>query len=193
VTTTTNITSKWYATDNTAGADLAGVPQTISVTTAPEYPAPKANLGDLAVGNNGSLWLYVQASTTVTANNLVGIDVNFAANNLTASMAASLKYTVGVAAMSATLANSGDYFWACTRALGGLVLNVLTTATGNAALSGTALYVAVNQPGAVMSTALAVTASATNGLLKNIYLNSTVTGTTVTVDAVMPYCVVTSI
>jgi hypothetical protein len=191
MTTTTNITSKWYATDNTEGSDFTKT-QTISVTTAPEYPGPQAILGDIASGNNGSLWLFVQASTTVTSNNLVAIDCNFAANNLTASLAASLKYNVGIAQFSATLANPGDYFWAMLRSVGGAVVNNVT-----AGASGVALYVSSQQAGAVVSTiaatSTATAAGATNALLKNIYINSTLTGATATVDVTILYGIVTSI
>jgi hypothetical protein len=85
MTTTTNLTTKWYTMDNKEGVDL-NFPQTISVTTNPEIPTGRLALGETVLGNNGSRWLFVQASTTVTANNLVAIDVNFAANDLTASL-----------------------------------------------------------------------------------------------------------
>jgi Zn-dependent M16 (insulinase) family peptidase len=189
MTTTTNIISKWYATDNTEGSDFTKL-QTISVTTAPEYPGAQAMLGDIASGNNGSQWIFVQASTTVTTNNLVAIDCNFAANNLTASLAASLKYNVGIAQFSATLANPGDYFWAMLRSVGGAVVNNVT-----AGASGVALYVSSQQAGAVVSTiaatSTATAAGATNALLKNI--NSTLTGATATVDITIQYGIVTSI
>jgi hypothetical protein len=192
VTTTTNITTKWFATDNTSGSDFTKNQQ-ISVTTAPEYPGPQASLGDTEVGNNGSLWMFVQASNgAITAGNVVAIDCNFAAYNLTASLAASLKYNVGVAVLNASLAsvNTGDYFWACLRAAGGVAVNVVTTATGLSALSGTQLWIAAAQPGAVMSTQTVATGSVVNGMLKNIYLNSTLTGTTTTVDCAILYNIV---
>jgi hypothetical protein len=191
MTTTTNITSKWFATDNTEGSDFTKI-QSISVTTAPEYPGPQANIGDIASGNNGSEWLFVQASSTVTANNLVAIDCNFAANNLTASLAASLKYNVGIAQFSATSAQAGDYFWAMLRSTGGAVVNNVT-----AGASGVALYVSSQQPGSVVSTIAATSTAtatgATNALLKNIYINSTLTGATATVDVTILYGIVTSI
>ena len=191
MTTTTNITSKWFATDNTSGADFTKT-QTIAVTTAPELPGPSNALGDVAVGNNGSEWLFVQASTTVTANNLVAIDCNFAANNLTASLAASLKYNVGIAQFSSTLASPGDYFWAMLRSTGGAVVNNVTVGA-----SGVALYVSSQQAGAVVSTIAATSTAtatgATNALLKNIYINSTLTGATATVDITVQYGIVTSI
>jgi hypothetical protein len=198
MTTTTNIATKWYPTDNTSGIDFQKT-QTISVTTAPEYPGLQANLGDLAVGNNESLWLFVMASTPVSTNNLVAIDCNFSAYNLTASLAASLKYNVGIAQFSnASVANSGDYFWALLRAGGGATVNTVASITGTAvAASGVYLYASSQQAGAVISTLTATStttiAGATNALLKNIYINSTVTGTTTTLDAVSLYNIAASI
>jgi hypothetical protein len=196
--TTTNITTKWYATDNTSGSDFTKNQQ-ISVTTAPEYPGPQANLGDLEVGNNGSLWLFVQASNgAITAGNVVAIDCNFAAYNMTASLAASLKYNAGIAILNASLAsvNTGDYFWACLRAAGGAVVNILATGTGAGATGapGTALYISSAQPGAVVSSLNAIgSVNSTNVMLRNIYLNSVVTGTTTTVDCVSMYNIAASV
>jgi hypothetical protein len=192
MTTTTNIVTKWFPTDNHSGADLSKV-EVISVTTAPEYPAAPAKLGDMVVGINGSKWIFVKASATVTANNMVAIDCNFSAYNLSASLAASLKYNVGIAQFSATLANTGEYFWALLTCAGGAVVNFVT-----AAASGTQLYISSQQDGAVVSTqaatSTATAAGATNALLKNIYINSTITGTTVTCDVVIfPSGIATSI
>ena len=196
MTATTNVTTKWYATDNTAGSDLTKN-QAISVTTAPEYPGPQANLGDMEIGNNGSQWLFVQASNgAITAGNVVAIDCNFSSYNMTASLAASLKYNVGIAVLNASLAsvNTGDYFWACLRAAGGIVVNVLATATGNSAAPGSLLYISSAQPGAVVSSLNAIgSVNSTNAMLKNIYLNSTITGTTTTVDCSILYNIVATL
>ena len=74
------IISNFYTVDNQVGANL-NTPQTINTTTNPEYPAPNDSLGDICQGVNGSQWLFVQASTTVTAFNVVMIDNLFKANN----------------------------------------------------------------------------------------------------------------
>lgn len=169
--TTTNIVTTWYPESGKEGVDLNS-PQTIPAT-ATDIPAPRAKLGDVVLGNNGSVWVFVQASTTVTANNLVAIDVNFACNDLTATLAASLKYGIGMALFSqATVANAADYFWACLKALGGAALNFVGTAA-----SGSQLYVSSTQPGGITS---AVSANRVIGL----YANSTITGATTTTDVV---------
>lgn len=169
--TTTNICTTWYTEVPKEGVNLNGT-ETIA-TTALDVPAPRAKLGDIVQGNNASEWVFVQASTTVTANNLVAIDVNFACNNLTATLAASLKYAVGMALFSqATVANAGDYFWAALQALGGAALNFVGTAA-----SSSQLYVSSTQPGGITS---AVSANRIIGL----YANSTITGATTTTDVV---------
>jgi hypothetical protein len=180
MTTTTNLTTKWFTVDNKEGVDF-NFPQPISVTTAPEIPTARIGLGEIVHGNNGSRWLFVQASSTVTANNLVAIDVNFAANNLTSVLAASLKYTIGIAEFQATVANTGDYFWACLEARGGAAVNVIN----GQALSGTQLYVSSTQAGAVTTS---VSAAAVHGL----YINSTIVGATTTVDVVTVEPITTS-
>ncbi len=68
------IITNWYTVDNKPGANL-NQPQTISTTTNPDYPAANFALGDRCQGNNGSEWVFVQASATVTANNLVAISL----------------------------------------------------------------------------------------------------------------------
>jgi hypothetical protein len=158
--------------DNKEGVDL-NVPQTISVTTAPEIPTARVTVGEIVQGNNGSRWIFVKASTTVTANNLVAIDVNFAANDLTSTLAASLKYTIGIAQFTATLVNTNDYFWACLEAKGGAAVNVINGGT----LSGTQLYISSTQAGAV-------TTSVSAAILHGMYVNTTITGATTTCDVV---------
>ena len=55
------IITNWYTVDNKPGANL-NQPQTISTTTNPDYPAANFALGDHCLGNNGSEWVFVQAS-----------------------------------------------------------------------------------------------------------------------------------
>jgi hypothetical protein len=170
--TTTNLTTRWYTMDNKDGVDL-NVPQPISATTAPEIPTARLALGETVLGNNGSRWIFVVASSTVTANNLVAIDVNFSANNMTQTLAASLKYTTGIAQFTTSVANTGDYFWAMLESRGGAAVNVITSQ----ALSGTVLYLSSTQPGSV-------TSSVSLAVVHGLYINSTLTGTTATADVV---------
>ena len=69
-------------------------------------------LGDRVQGNNGSEWVFVQASTTVTAFMAVAIDNTFKANDLTSALIASNVYSYGIAEFQASNAQPNDYFWA---------------------------------------------------------------------------------
>lgn len=185
MTTTTNIVALWYAESNKEGVDLNNT-MTINSVTNPEYPGPSAKLGDVVKGNNDSEWVFVQASTTVTAGNVIAIDVNFAANNLTTTIASSLIYTYGIAAFgkgvnvvaSLPTANGGgtlgDYFWALKRASGGALVNVSATAA-----KGVQLYISSAQAGALTSTA-------SGTAVKNIYVNTSLVSASAGVDVVIP-------
>src|SRR5215470_14837698 len=98
----------------------------ITGQTGYELPAAPFALGERQQGNNDSVWVFVKASTTVTAGNLVAIDEQYNANNMTTTLGASLRFGVGIAqfftqgngpggiqstATQAT-AQPGDFFWA---------------------------------------------------------------------------------
>ncbi len=142
------IVTNWYTVDNKEGADLNN-PQTISTTTNPDYPAPSFRLGERLQGNNGSEWIFVQASTTVTANMAVAIDNSFKANDLTSAFISSGVYSYGIAEFQASTAQPNDYFWALLKANGGVAVNISPSAT-----RGTILYLAPNAPGQFTSSAL---------------------------------------
>lgn len=162
------IVTNWYTMDNKEGVNLNGI-QTISTTSNPDYPAPNAKLGDRVQGNNGSEWVFVQASTTVTAFMAVAIDNTFKANDLTSALIASNVYSYGIAEFQpgqgnpgdgaqATTAQPNDYFWALMKANGGVAINVSPSAT-----RGSFLYIAGGTPGAF-------TSSATSDAIMNIEL-----------------------
>lgn len=174
------IITNFYTVDNQAGANL-NFPQTISVTTNPEYPAPNDNLGDTCQGIGGSQWVFVKASTTVTALNVVMIDESFNANNCSWSQAngVSLQKTLGIAEFQASVANAGDYFWAQVRGQGGSLVNVLSTAA-----AGAQLYLSSSSPGSVTTT---VASSATNATLFNGAIAGSLTGTTAACEIVFQF------
>ena len=150
----------FYTMDNKDGVDLNNVQSSISVTTDPSVPAPRAKLGDRVQGCNGSEWMFVQASATVTCFNVVAIDSNSQARNITATLLASNAYAYGIAEvqpnqMGATVSignanggvvNAGDYFWAAMKITNGGQVNVLTTAA-----LGAKLYIGL-LPGTLTST-----------------------------------------
>lgn len=156
------VVTTFYTMDGKEGVDLNFIQTSISVTTDPSVPAPRAKLGDRVQGNAGSWWMFVQASATVTCFNTVAIDQNYKAANVTQGMITSNVYTYGVfesqpnqfgATVSignanGGVANTGDFFWALMGAIGGAQLNVLTTA-----LAGARLFVNVGTPGVLSTTA----------------------------------------
>jgi len=177
------IINNFYTVDNQVGANL-NTPQTINTTTNPEVPAPNDTLGDICQGINGSQWLFVKASTTVTAFNVVEIDNLFNANNCafavnTAAPSFTLSKTLGLAEFQASVANAGDYFWAQLAGRGGSAVNVLSTAAAN-----TQLYISSSSPGALTTT---LVSSATNAILYNAAIPSSLTGATVAVELVFAY------
>lgn len=177
------IISNFYTVDNQIGANL-NTPQTINTTTNPEYPAPNDFLGDICQGVGGSQWMFVQASTTVTAFNVVMIDNNFKANNCnfqdtSGASTFSLSKTLGLAEFQVSVANAGDYFWAQLAGRGGSAVNVQSTAAANAQL-----YISSSTPGAVTTT---VASSATNAILYNAAIPSSLTGATAAVELVFAY------
>src|SRR5882762_7891345 len=149
------IITNFYTVDEQAGANL-NQPQTISVTTNPEIPGPNSALGDICQGIGGSQWVFVKASTTVTALNVVAIDESFNANNAQAASASTtLTKTLAVAEFQASVANAGDYFWAALAIRGGALVNVQSTAA-----AGVQMYISSSTPGALTTTVNSTTTNA---------------------------------
>lgn len=182
----TNVGAGWVAIDNREGVDLNNPNPSVyssAAGTNVEVPSPRMALGSRVQGNNNSEWIFVQASTTVSQNSLVAIDVNFAANPLTTTIASSNVYTYGICQIGtqqATNCQPLDYFWALLRASGGAVLNVSATAA-----KGVQLYIATAQAGAV-------TSAASGTAVKNIFVNTALTAATAAVDVVIPAYIIVS-
>ena len=173
----------WFITDNKSGVDLNN-PQTINLTTNPEVPGFRQTLGTRGQGNSGSEWVLVMASTTVSQNSLVAIDVNYSCNPLTTTLASSNVYTYGVCQIGnvqATNCQPGDAFWALLRAQGGATVNVVSTAA-----RGAQLYISTTQPGALTTT---VSGTA----VKGIFANTSLVLASLFVDVVMPSYITTSV
>jgi hypothetical protein len=174
------IITNFYTVDNQIGADLNN-PQTISVTTAPEIPAPRSALGDICQGIGGSQWVFVKASTTITALNVVKIDESFNANNCDWSTANGVtnSKTLGLAEFQVSVANAGDYFWAMVAGRGGALVNVLSTAAAQATL-----YISSSSPGSITTT---VASSATNAQITNAALPTALASATAALELVFAY------
>lgn len=173
------IITNFYTVDNQIGANL-NAPQTINTTTNPEVPAPNDSLGDICQGIGGSQWIFVKASTTVTALNVVMIDESFNANNCNFTAAAvSNQKTLGLAEFQTSTAQPGDYFWAMLAGRGGALVNVQSTAAANAQL-----YISCSTPGALTTT---LTGSATNAYIFNAAVNSSLLSATAAVELIFSY------
>ena len=175
-----NIITNFYSVDNQIAVDMNN-PQTISVTTNPEIPGARSALGDICQGIGGSQWVFVKASTTVTALNVVMIDESFNANNcnLTQATGTSLQKTLGLAEFQVSNAQPGDYFWAMLAGRGGALVNVQSTAA-----SGAQLYISASVPGSVTTT---VNSTATNAVLSNSAIVTSLVSTTAALEIVFAY------
>ena len=166
------IRTSWFTMDNKIGVDL-NHPEAVAVTTAPEIPGTSHNLGDVVQGNDGSRWMFVKASATVSANNMIAIAATNAAESLTTTHLASGIYTIGISQMAVTAAATGEYFWAILEARNGAAVNAYGTCA-----PGTQLYLHSSQAGAITTTA-------TGYVLQGIYAMSTLSATTTTLEVAM--------
>lgn len=174
---TQNIKTFWYATDNKEGVNLntpiTSVGDFTSLSQELSIPLVPFALGERVQGQNGSEWIFVQATVTVTAYNLVAIDANFKARNCTDAIMASNLYSFGVAEFQASVANGstgGDYFWACTMQRGG---GLISAAASSSCLRGTLLYLLGTLAGGGQ-----VTTSVSTTALRYIFANTSTLSTT---------------
>lgn len=155
------IQTDFYAMDNKLGVDLNTVISSVGSGVNPEppdYPAPPMKLGDRVQGNNGSEWVYVQASATVTAFNIIAIDSNYKVANATTAMLTSNLYAFGIAEFqgissdgtSLLNAQPNDFFWAMLKCAQGARVNAVIAAS---VAPGSALYINSAQAGFVSNSA----------------------------------------
>ena len=189
----------WYAQDGEIGQGLNYTYTCYSsVTTGSanmEYPAPPAKLGDIAYGNNGSKWIFVQASASITAGNVIWISPQFKANVMasTSFIVSSFGSTYalsdiqigfaqfnngspGSIMLSTTqvVAKTGDYFWALLEAIAGIQLNVGATSCQRGAVQ---VYHSNVTQGSIVTTAdNSASVSVTN--LVSLYINTSLDPTT---------------
>jgi hypothetical protein len=189
----------WYAQDAEIGQGL-NYTYTVwsSATTGStnmEYPAPPAKLGDQAWGNNSSVWVFVQASASITAGNVIWISPQFKANVMasTSFLVSSFGATqitsdilIGFAqfnngspgsillSTTQVVAKTNDYFWACLGADAGLQVNVGATSCQR---GGVVVFHSNVTQGSILTTAdNNASVSATN--LINLYINTSLDPTT---------------
>ena len=95
-----------------------------------------------------------------------------------------VSHTYGLAEFQVSAAQPGDYFWAAVQGRGGMLVNVQSTAA-----AGLTLYLSSSTPGALTTT---VTSSASNALVKNAYIVSSLLSATAAVEVIFPFLIVSA-
>lgn len=108
-----------FGTINTSGIDPTTY-YVVSASLTPETPAPPFVVGTMAYGNNGSEFIFVQASTSISLGDFLAVTNGETANSLTSTnIVSSLGARIGMAAtvlaQSVTFIPAGAYFWATMR------------------------------------------------------------------------------
>lgn len=109
---------------------------TVSASLTPETPAPPFLVGTETIGVNGAQYVFVQASTSISANDWVAITGSHTANSLTSvNIVSSLGGRIGVApgspVVTSTGISAGTYFWAQLNGTG-VSANAIAASTASA-------------------------------------------------------------
>jgi hypothetical protein len=115
----------FYQTLSNMGVDPT-VYSAVSASTTPETPAPPFLVGTRAFGSDGSEFVFVQASTSISLTDFVALNIGspgggqYQANSVTnTNVASSLMVGLGstglVTKQSVTFIPAGAFFWAMTR------------------------------------------------------------------------------
>lgn len=138
-------------------ADNPGVDVTtyyvVSASLTPETPAPPFQVGTLITANNGSEFVFVQASTSITLGDFVAFNNSFVAKSLsnttvTSSLGATIASAGAVVRQSLTLIPDGAYFWAQRRG-NSVPGNANMAITGLLAAAPVQLFTSANTVGIV--------------------------------------------
>ena len=117
----------FYQTLNMEGVDVTQYSTaqfTAGASVTPEYPSPPFIPGTQAFGSDGSQFLWVQASTSISLTDFViitnGSYPGYLANSITStnvqsSLACALGSTGLIVKNTVSYIPAGAYFWACTR------------------------------------------------------------------------------
>lgn len=116
-----------YPTSNMLGVALGTAYATLGGS---EPGSPQ--LGTLVDANDGSVWMFVKASTTLTQYDCLAIDEDFKANPITAALA-SAGQTIGWA-QAAIAPATAPYFWAALQGRAGLNIRVASSCAADVAL-----------------------------------------------------------
>lgn len=145
-------------------------------SVTPEYPAPPFLVGTQAFGSDGSQFMFVQASTSISLTDFVVIAggstagyPGYLANSVTttnvaASTAAYLGSSGLVLKQSVSFIPAGAYFWALTR---GQFVPATTSGTFLTASAGntTGLYTSANNTSGTLTSTITSTGGAFAGII----------------------------
>src|SRR5712671_1826289 len=116
----------FYQTVNNLGVDPT-VYNAVSASVTPETPAPPFLVGTRAFGSDGSEFVYVQATTSISLTDfvMIGSSLSSAAfpyltnsittTNVQSSLGIGIGSTGLVVRQSVTFIPAGAFFWACTK------------------------------------------------------------------------------
>jgi hypothetical protein len=157
-------------------------------SVTPEYPAPPFLPGMQAIGTDGSQFVFVQASTSISLTDIVMLNVGqtttpYQANSInTTNVFGSLAFGIGATGLvlkqSVSFIPAGAYFWAQTRGQyipatnSGGVLTAAPAASGG--VGSIALYTALTGVGVGIITSVTTTASP--GFAGIVCINSLTSG-----------------
>lgn len=154
----------FFSTLNTEGIDVL---QTYTINSStPEYPGPPFELGQVTIGNDGTQWIWLKASTTISQYAAVGVDPSTFYGNPFSSTMAAAGYAV---AWPQVAVNGGDYFWAAMQGRGGGNFSILVASS---CAAGVALYTTTT-PGVLDDSA-----TATQVLIEGVVIVTTQASTT---------------
>lgn len=150
---------------NTPREQLSGIDftQTYAISTStPEIPAAPFNVGEIAKGENGSEYMFVKASTAISAYQVVAIDKTLAAAvPATVALVAQQQSRIGFAQVAIA---AGSYGWVAIR---GSNIGVLSK---KGSLANANLYISSTSPGSATSTSVR-----TSALLAGVILTTSAT------------------
>lgn len=158
--TTTAPQSPNYALSGAMGVDLNNT-FTATDTSAGNsgYDNPPHAPGDIALGNNGTRWMYVLAATAININEVLCIDKGGSASEATTALASTGEYIPGFAQIAIA---SGSYGWVALNGTG-LLVSMAASCTKDSALYTTA------------TAGVLGTTSSSQTLLAGVYADTTTT------------------
>ena len=157
-----------YVTDGKIGIDI----DTVASADAFNYSRPQATLGQTVEGNNASEWIYVRASSAITAGALVGITTGYEVSAITDAAVTSVDRRLGFAQTAFAIS---QYGFVATRGQ-----NILVRIAGNMLGGGGVAVYTTDTAGALGS----ASASASHFQVWGVYLKSSVSASGTTATAV---------